>query len=73
MKEREDRKAMERWVGVKFPASQCKQCAWAYPDTKWTVGAEKGNCEIYIDPAIKPPDVLRDKAKCDYFEEKSEE
>ena len=73
MKEREDRKAAERWISVKPSAKQCKKCIHAYEDTQYTVGAEKANCYMFEPPDDKTPGILQDKIECPFFEEKEEE
>lgn len=69
MKEREDRKAKEKWIGIRPPANQCKKCLHAYPDTEYTVGAEKANCEMFQPPDDKTPGILQDEIECEFFEE----
>lgn len=70
IKERQDEKANELWTGVRPSAKQCKKCIHALKDTKFTVGAEKANCEMFVPPDDKTPGILTDEIECPYFEEK---
>ncbi len=62
-------KEKEMCVVIKPSATQCKKCIYAYEDTKYTVGAEKANCEIYVSPYDKPKGVLWEDEICPYKEE----
>lgn len=73
MEERQDRKADELWVSVPPPAKLCRTCVYAFPNTKYTTGAEKANCEMFMPPDDKPQDVLWGDEECSYYEEKEEE
>lgn len=71
IKTREENKAKEVWTGVAPVAGQCKRCIHAYPNTQYTVGAEKSNCFMFEPaPNNKPAGVLTDEVTCPYFEEK---
>lgn len=69
LKNKKDDEAKQQWVGIPPNAAQCKKCIHAYPDTKFTVGAEKANCEMYQPPEDKPPGVLQNTVNCDFYEE----
>ena len=69
LKEKKDREAKQPWVGIRPPATQCKKCIHAYPNTEYTIGAEKANCNMFQPPDDKTPGILQDKLDCPYFEE----
>jgi hypothetical protein len=70
IKARQDEKAAEKWTGIRPSAKQCKQCIHALEDTKFTIGAEKANCEMFVSPYDKTPGILTDEITCPYFEKK---
>jgi hypothetical protein len=71
IKKREDDMANELWTGLRPSAAQCKKCIHAYPNTQYTVGAEKANCFMFEPaPNDKPAGVLTDEVTCPYFEKK---
>ncbi|WP_090394296.1 hypothetical protein [Pseudobutyrivibrio sp. C4] len=69
IKEKQDLKANEKWTGVRPSAKQCKKCIHALKDTKFTIGAEKANCDMFISPDDKSPGILSDEVECPYLEE----
>ncbi|MBP3199632.1 MAG: hypothetical protein J6N21_21905 [Butyrivibrio sp.] len=70
IKEKQDLKANEKWIGVRPSAKQCRKCIHALKDTEFTIGAEKANCDMFIAPDDKSPGILIDEVECPYLEEK---
>lgn len=68
VKERQDEKAGELWVGIEPTAEKCKTCAFAYSEDDHWGGYLNSNCEIYDDEE-KPTEVLWDGADCEYYTE----
>ena len=70
LKIKKDSEAKQLWVGIPPSAKQCRKCIHAYRDTEYTIGAEKANCDMFQPPDDKPPGVLKDEEKCDFYEDK---
>lgn len=62
--------AQQHWVSIPLSAKLCKKCIHAYPDTEYTIGAEKANCNMFEPPEDKPVEVLQGTADCDFYEER---
>lgn len=73
LKIKKDKEAKQLWVSIKPSAKLCKTCKFAYPDTKYTKGYEKANCQVFESPEDKPMEVLWDGADCDFYTEKNNE
>ena len=69
IKEKQDLEANEKWTGVRPSAKQCKKCIHALKDTKFTIGAEKANCDMFVSPDNKSAGILLDEVECPYLEE----
>lgn len=72
LKKKIDEKVAQPLIAIRPSAEQCKNCVYAYPDTQYTVGAEKAYCEMYEPPEGKPAGVLVDETKCPLYEERSD-
>ena len=69
VKERQDEKAKELWVGIEPTAEKCKTCLMAYSEDEHWGGYLNSNCEIFEPPECKPKEVLWDGADCEYYAE----
>ena len=69
IKKKQDDAAKELWVSIPPKATQCKTCIYAYPDTQYTIGAEKANCEMFEPPDDKPMGVLWKDEPCPFYDE----
>jgi hypothetical protein len=67
LKIKKDKEAKQLWVSVKPSAVLCKTCKFAYPNTEYTKGYEKANCQVFESPEDKPMEVLWDGADCDFY------
>lgn len=67
LKIKADKKAKEIWASIPPKASLCKTCKFAYPNTEYTKGYEKANCQVFESPEDKPMEVLWDGADCDFY------
>ena len=54
------------WSAIRPKARLCKTCLHKFPDTEYTVGAEKSICDMFLDE--KPTDVLWGDEDCDFYE-----
>lgn len=66
LQDKKEEEVNASWSVIKPKATLCRTCLHRLPDTKYTVGAEKATCDMFLEG--KPNDVLMDGADCDFYE-----
>lgn len=67
LKIKKEKEAKQLLVGIQPEAKLCKTCKFRLPDTEFTEGYRKCNCEVFVAPEDKPMSILWDNGDCDFY------